>query len=155
MQKPSDSKLNLLKFARILVYVVYAYLIIAVSFLITGFCLLLLGASQTASFVDFVYRIAAEFLQPFRGMFPPHQITDNAYFSAAGLFAIIMYGLFAVAVHSLVSWLTLKQAQHQEELIEIARQEQLQAEKERAQADKAATQRPTSRQAGAAPKKVQ
>lgn len=151
MQKPSDSKLNLLKFARILVYFVYAYLVIAVSFLITGFFLLLLGASQSASFVDFVYRIAAEFLQPFRGMFPPHQITDNAYFSAAGLFAIIMYGLFAVAVHSLISWLTLKQAQHQEELIQIAREEERQAEKARAAAEKPVSSRPAS----SAPRKVQ
>lgn len=116
-QKPTDSKLSLLKFARVLVYLVYAYLLVAVTFLITGFLLLLLGASQSSSFVDFVYRIAAEFLQPFRDMFPPHQITDSAYFSAAGLFAIIMYGLFAAAIHSLIGYITLKQTQHQTELI--------------------------------------
>lgn len=127
-KKPSDPRLSMIKFARVLVYLVYAYLLVAVTFLITGFLLLLLGASQSSSFVDFVYRIAAQFLQPFRGMFPPHQITDNAYFSAAGLFAIIMYGLFAVAIHSLIGYITLKQTQHQNELVvaeaEAKRQQQ-------------------------------
>ncbi len=114
---PTDAKLNMIKFARVLVYLVYAYLIIAVSFLITGFILLLLGASQSSSFVDFVYRIAAEFLAPFRGMFPPHQITDSSYFSAAGLFAIIMYGIFAIAIHSFIGYITLKQTKHQNDLL--------------------------------------
>lgn len=142
-KKPTDTKLNLIKFSRILVYLVYSYLVIAVSFLITGFVLLLLGASQTSSFVDFVYRIAAQFLQPFRGMFPPQQITDTSYFSAAGLFAIIMYGLFAVAIHSLIGYITLKQTQHQNELIMAEAEAKRQQQKLVAQKAIASSQKPT------------
>ncbi len=119
MKKPSDGKLNFIKFARILTYLVYAYLIIAVVFLLLGFLLLLFGANPNASFAHFVYNIASEFLQPFRDIFPIHQISDRSYFSAAGLFAIIVYGIAAIAIHSLITYITLKQTKHQTELIEI------------------------------------
>lgn len=127
MEKPSDSKLTFLKISRVLVYIVYAYVLIAVITLIFGFVLLLLGASTTAPFVDFVYNLSAQFLQPFRGMFPAKQITDKSYFSAAGLFAIIFYGIFAMAVHSLINWLTVKELNHQQDLIDLERRRQLQA----------------------------
>lgn len=128
MQKESDSKLGFIKFARALVYIVYAYLMIAVVTLIFGFTLLLLGASQSSSFVQFVYDLSLQFLQPFRGMFPVTQITDSSYFSASGLFAIIFYSLFAMGIHSLINWLTLKELQHEEELREYrVRQEKLAA----------------------------
>jgi len=116
--KPTDSKLTFIKIARVLTYLVYAYMLIAVVFLVLGFILLLFGANTDSSFVRFVYNIAAEFLQPFRGIFPPHQITDSAYFSASGLFAIIMYGIAAAALHSLISFITLKQVKHEAELAE-------------------------------------
>jgi uncharacterized protein YggT (Ycf19 family) len=128
-KKPTDSKSMFIKFARALTYLVYAYLVTAVSFLITGFVLLLLGASQDAAFVKFVYNIAGEFLQPFRGMFPPQQITDRGYFSAAGFFAIIMYALFAAAIHALIGYITLKQAEHQQELIELQQEAEYAAAK--------------------------
>lgn len=128
MQKESDSKLGFIKFARVLVYIVYAYLMIAVVTLIFGFTLLLLGASQSSSFVQFVYDLSLQFLQPFRGMFPVTQITDSSYFSASGLFAIIFYSLFAMGIHSLINWLTLKELKHEEELREYRiRQEKLSA----------------------------
>lgn len=119
MDKPSDSKLNFIKVARALTYLVYAYALIAIFFLCLGFILLLFGANTDSSFVTFVYDIAAKFLEPFRGIFPLHQITDRSYFSASGLFAIIMYTLFAVAVHSLISYITVKQVKHETELAEL------------------------------------
>jgi uncharacterized protein YggT (Ycf19 family) len=112
----SNSTLSFIKLTRGLVWLVYAYTVIAIVFLVLGFVLLLLGANADVPFVHFVYRIAAEFLQPFRGIFPPHQISDRSYFSAAGLFAIVMYSFFSVALHSLISYLTLKQAQYDKEL---------------------------------------
>lgn len=122
MAKPSDGKLSFIKIARALTYLVYAYTLIAITFLVLGFILLLFGANVDVPFVRFVYHIAAEFLQPFRGIFPPHQITDNSYFSAAGLFAIVMYSLFAAAIHALISYITLKQVNHEKELVEAQKQ---------------------------------
>jgi len=89
---------------------------------VLGFVLLRFGASTDSSFVRFVYHIAAEFLQPFRGIFPPKQITDTSYFSSSGLFAIIMYSLFAAAIHGLISYVTVKQVQHENDLLQAQKE---------------------------------
>lgn len=116
-QQPTEGALSFIKASRWLVYLVYFYVMIAIVFLVLGFLMLLLGANPQADFTQFVYRIAAEFLQPFRGIFPTKQITETSYFSAAGLFAIVMYSFFAAAIHALISWITAKQANYENELL--------------------------------------
>lgn len=122
MAQPSEGALSFIKVARGLTYLVYAYVIIAIAFLILGFLMLLLGANPQADFTQFIYRIAAEFLQPFRGIFPTKQITETSYFSAAGLFAIVMYSFFAAGIHALISWITAKQMNYENELL-VAKKE--------------------------------
>lgn len=117
MSQPNEGALSFIKVTRWLTYLVYAYVIFAIVFLILGFLMLLMGASTEAGFTRFVYRIAAEFLQPFRGIFPTREISETSYFSAAGLFAIVMYSFFAAAIHALISWLTAKQANYENELL--------------------------------------
>lgn len=121
-QQPSEGALSFIKVARGLTYLVYAYVIVAIVFLVLGFLMLLLGANPQADFTQFVYRIAAEFLQPFRGIFPTKQITETSYFSAAGLFAIVMYSFFAAGIHALISWITAKQMNYENELL-VAKKE--------------------------------
>jgi uncharacterized protein YggT (Ycf19 family) len=116
MDQAHDSKLTFLKIARVLTWLVYGYAVLAAVFLMLGFVLLLFGANADAGFVQFVYHISARFLQPFREIFPGQQIGDRGYFSAAALFAIIMYGIAAALLHSLITFITLKQAKHQAEL---------------------------------------
>jgi uncharacterized protein YggT (Ycf19 family) len=116
MRSTSDGKSTFLKIARVLTWLVYAYAILAAVFLVLGFILLLFGANPAAGFTHFVYNITARFLQPFREIFPGQQIGDRGYFSAAGLFAIIVYGIAAAALHSLITFISLKQAKHQAEL---------------------------------------
>lgn len=116
MEKPHSSKLSVIKAARALTYLVYAWLVIATTFLFLGFILLLLGANPETSFVHFVYQIAAHFLEPFRGMFPTHQISDTAYFSSAALFAIVFYSIVAVFVHALIEYITMKLRKNEIEL---------------------------------------
>ncbi len=118
-QKPSDGTLVSIKIFRGVSYVVYAYALIASIFLGLGFVLLLFSANATVPFVEFVYKVAAEFLQPFRGIFPVHQISETGYFSASALFAIMMYLILATAVQSLISYLTLKMTKHEVELQEL------------------------------------
>lgn len=124
MDKPSDSTLIFIKIARGLTYLIYAYLIIAVVTLVFGFTLLLLGANASTPFVNFIYTYSAQFLEPFRGIFPPKQITDTRYFSSAGLFAIIVYGIFALALHSFIDWITYKLNVRQADLIELEKRNQ-------------------------------
>jgi uncharacterized protein YggT (Ycf19 family) len=104
----STGTLNIIKAARFITYIVYGFAILACIFLGFGFFLLLFGANYNVPFVQFIYNGAADFLQPFRGIFPPHQISETSYFSASALFAIVVYLLFALAVQSLISYLTAK-----------------------------------------------
>jgi len=114
--KPSDFTLTSLKISRGVTYFVYAYAMIATVFLLLAFFLQLFGASTVAPFTNFIYTGAARFMQPFRGIFPTHQVSDSSYFDSAMLFAIIMYSIFAAAVHALISYLSLKMFNHSQEL---------------------------------------
>jgi uncharacterized protein YggT (Ycf19 family) len=111
-----------IKFAKLLTLLIYLFFIVATLFLIIGFFLLLFGANPDTPFVKFVYHFAALFLQPFRGIFPGHQISDRSYFSGAALFAITMYGIGALGLNSLITYITLKQTKHQQELDKIQQQ---------------------------------
>lgn len=117
--KPSDSTLTFIKISRGISYAVYAFALIAVFFLGVGFVLLLFGANTSTPFVNFIYKGAAEFLQPFRSIFPLHQISETSYFSASALFAIGMYMILAAALKSLISYITLKMVKHERELQEL------------------------------------
>jgi uncharacterized protein YggT (Ycf19 family) len=107
-KEPSTSQVVLLKIARGVTYFAYAYAIVATLFLWFAFFLRLFSANYTTPFVRFVYNGAANFLEPFRGIFPTHQITATGYLDASALFASLMYLLFAVAVHALINYLTAK-----------------------------------------------
>lgn len=111
-----DTKMLFIKTARALTYVVYGFMITAITFLSVGFFLLLFGANADVAFTSFVYKVAAAFLQPFRGIFPAHQVSETGYFSTSALFAIIMYMLFALATHALIAYITGKMLAHQDEL---------------------------------------
>lgn len=122
-QKNSDATLAFIKVSRFSVYVVYAYSLVASTFLTLAFILQLFGANYNTQFVQFVYKIAYEFLKPFRGIFPGHQVSDTSYFNSSALFAIVMYLVFAVAIHALISYLTDKMVQHQQNVDAAANKE--------------------------------
>jgi uncharacterized membrane protein YvlD (DUF360 family) len=110
---PQDHKLTALRFARVLTWVVYAFVIVAVILLTMAFFLLLFGASTDAEFTQWVYRSAGRVLQPFRGIFPSTSLGENgSVLDFAVLFAIIMYGIFALVVSALVSWLDARIVEH-------------------------------------------
>ncbi len=115
-QKPSDSKLVLIKISRLLTYLVYGYSLVAITFLSIGTFLLAFSANPDTNFVKFIYSGAQNFLEPFRGIFPPKQISETGYFSTSAVFAIIMYLLLAMLLHGLINYITLKMYKHQQEL---------------------------------------
>lgn len=99
------SKIKGLRFARVVVWLVYAYFIAATIILLFAFLLLLFNASTSASFTQWVYRSANRVLEPFRGIFPTVTNGNGSVIDFAVMFAIIMYGILALVVHALVSWL--------------------------------------------------
>jgi uncharacterized protein YggT (Ycf19 family) len=104
----TSTTLWLLRIARWLVLFAYAIAIIALVVLTIAFFLHLFGASTSAPFVQWIYRSEDRFMKPFRGIFPPVEVSEQSVLDVSVLFAILMYGLFAVAIHALVEWLTRK-----------------------------------------------
>ena len=93
---------------RAIVWLVYAFVVFAIILATLAFFLQLLGASPTSDFASWVYRGAARVTAPFRGIFPTHALTDDSYLDVSLLFAIIMYGIFALVISELMSWLDRK-----------------------------------------------
>ena len=97
--------------ARALGYVVYAYLVVTEIVLALGFVLLLFGANPEPAFVQAVYRSLERAMEPFRGIFTSIELgqTSNnveAVFDTSVLFAMVVYALFAWAVHAGLAWLS-------------------------------------------------
>jgi hypothetical protein len=119
MEKQTDSQMTIIKLVRGITYVVYAFTLIAVVSLTLAFFLLLFSANADTPFVKFVYQVAYDFGQPFRGIFPTRPVGETGYFSTTALFAIVMYLFFAAAINALIGYINLKMAKHQEELNKI------------------------------------
>jgi hypothetical protein len=100
--------------ARALSYLLYFYILVVEVILFIGFFLLLFGANPTADFTDWAYRNLDRAMEPFRGIFTPIDLgttTGNevaSIFETSVLFAMIVYGIVAIAVHSLTDWLTFR-----------------------------------------------
>ena len=99
--------------ARALTYFVYAYLIIVEIILAIGFFLKLFGANPSSGFVEWSYRNLDRAMQPFRGIFAPIELgtTGNnveATLETSIIFAMMIYGIVAIGVSALISWLTTR-----------------------------------------------
>lgn len=104
----SDPSVALLRIARWLVMFVYVLAMVSVVMLTITFFLRLFGASTTAPFVEWIYRSEGRAMTPFRGIFPPIETDGRSVLDVSILFAMLMYGLLAVAVHGAVDWFDRK-----------------------------------------------
>ena len=97
-------------------YLVYFYVIVVEIILGLGFFLLLFGANPSSGFTEWVYRSLDRAMEPFRGIFTSIELgttTGNeipSVFDTSVLFAMIVYGILAVAIYSLVNWLSYRLA---------------------------------------------
>jgi uncharacterized protein YggT (Ycf19 family) len=107
-----------------IVWLVYALVIVAIVIATLAFFLQLFGANPNADFAAWVYRSAARVTAPFRGIFPTKPVTGQSYLDVSLLFAIIMYGIFAILISEFISWLDRKRdASVQRDLYEQQRAE--------------------------------
>lgn len=102
---PDSTTITGLRVAKVLTWLVYAFVLVAVILLVLEFLLLLFNADPTASFSEWVYRSADRVMEPFRGIFPTKQAGNGSILDFAVLFAIVIYGVVALALHSLAEWL--------------------------------------------------
>jgi uncharacterized protein YggT (Ycf19 family) len=94
------------KVAKVLLWLVYAWLIVNLVLLLLAFILQLLGANPQASFVEWVYRSVARTMAPFRGMFEPVPLSDDSVIDTSLLFAAIIYSLAALFLRMAIDWVT-------------------------------------------------
>lgn len=113
--QPQSSGDGMLKFARGLVYLVYAFVMIAMVILIFGFFLLLFGASPDAAFTEWVYHALNRVMAPFRGIFQSVTTNGDSVLDVSVLFAMIVYGILGMALRSLIDWLTYRMTMHQQQ----------------------------------------
>lgn len=124
--------------ARGVSYLVYFWLIVVEIILLMGFVLLLFGANPSAGFTQWVYRNLERVMAPFRGIFTPIQVGTTAsdvpaIFETSVLFAMIVYGILALAMSALIGWLSGRLARIERD--EERRQYEARVEQERIAAE--------------------
>lgn len=94
-----------LRVGRVLVWFVYAFSTVAAILLLIAFFLQLTGANPAAPFAAWVYRSSDVLLTPFRSLYPTAKVHDSrSALNLSVVFAIFMYGLFAVLFAAAAGW---------------------------------------------------
>ena len=130
-----------LKVSKIVVWAVYIFILIGIVALLLRVILLAFSANPDAGFANFVYNISSDYLQPFRGIFPPRDVGETGYLDVSAMFAIVVYMFLAWGASSLVNFvqgkIDLTKAEHR------ARLEEIEAIKRRRAAQKSANKSQT------------
>jgi uncharacterized protein YggT (Ycf19 family) len=117
-------QLTFTRIARLIVYFVYLVVVAVLILLVLGFFFRLAGASDDASFVEWVYRNVERAMEPFRGMFPEEQLGDGtSVFDASLLFGIAFYAILAIVLHAIIEWITHQVLMQHRRVDEVHRQE--------------------------------
>jgi uncharacterized protein YggT (Ycf19 family) len=103
-----SSKEHIVWAGRALVYLVYLFVTVALIVLTFGFFLLLFGANPEAAFAEWVYRALDRVMAPFRGLFESIELDGDSVLDVSVLFAMIVYGIVALALRALIDWLTYR-----------------------------------------------
>ena len=103
-----SSKEHVVWAGRALVYLVYFFVTVALIVLTFGFFLLLFGANPDAAFAEWIYRALNRVMAPFRGLFESIQLNGQSVLDVSVLFAMIVYGIAAMALRALIDWLTYR-----------------------------------------------
>ena len=109
----NDVGRSVTRVARVLTYFVYVWVVINEIILTLGFFLELFGANPDAAFTQWAYRNLERVMAPFRGIFPSIEITTaggdvKPVFDTSILFAMLVYGILALALRSLIDWLAYR-----------------------------------------------
>ncbi len=115
-----------LRISKVIAWIMYAWVFVGIILLGIRVFLLAFSANIASPFVEFIYRTSADYLAPFRDIFPPRQISETGYFDVAALFAIVIYLLIAWGFSSLVDYIQYRidkeKARQAKEIEELARE---------------------------------
>lgn len=91
---------------RLVLGLINFFLAVAEVFLGVRVLLRFFAANPDNGFVQWVYNSSGVLMQPFRGIFPTEVIGKNHVVDFSALFAMVVYGLVALAFVALANWLT-------------------------------------------------
>jgi uncharacterized protein YggT (Ycf19 family) len=124
-----------LKFSKVIVWIMYIWVLIGVISLSIRVFLLAFSANTSAGFTNFILNVSNDYLQPFRGIFPSKPVGETGYLDVSALFAIIIYLFILWGFRSLIDYVQNKidldkemqyaKIAEAKRLAEIARQEEL------------------------------
>jgi uncharacterized protein YggT (Ycf19 family) len=97
-----------LKVSKVIVWIIYAWVIFGIIVLSLRIFLLAFSANPDAGFAEFIANTSAEYMQPFRGLFPAKPIGTTGYFDVSAFFAIIVYSLAGWGVSALIAYIQHK-----------------------------------------------
>ena len=97
-----ETKVWILRVAKVVVWIIYLFVLTALVILLIAFFLRLFGANTGNSFTDWIYRSADRIMEPFRGIFPTKELGTKSVLDYSLLFAVIMYTIFALVAHWVV-----------------------------------------------------
>lgn len=108
-----NAKWTTMWMARALAYIIFAYIMIVEVLLLQGFLLRLFGADESAGYTRWAYNSLDRVMEPFRGMFTPIEFEGSSVLDTSILFAMVIYGVVALAIRALLDWLTFRLAKNQ------------------------------------------
>jgi uncharacterized protein YggT (Ycf19 family) len=111
-----------LKIGRAIVWVIYALVLLNAILLTLAFFLRLFGANPDAGFVEWVYRSTDRAMEPFRGIFPTHEIGDASVLDTSLLFAALFYFIVALLIDVAIRWLTRRLEAHERNAAQLRAQ---------------------------------
>jgi uncharacterized protein YggT (Ycf19 family) len=132
-----------LKIGKVIVWLVYALVLVTALLLTLAFFLRLGGANPTSGFVEWVYRSTERAMEPFRGIFPTHDINGSSVLDTSLLFAAVVYFVVALLVDILLRWITERLRRQERDIAQARAQADLATQQAAAQqhvADSAAQQ---------------
>jgi uncharacterized protein YggT (Ycf19 family) len=97
-----------LNISKVMAYVMYAWVMIGVITLGLRVFLLALSANTDVPFVRFIYNTSADYLTPFRGIFPSKEFGATGYLDVAAIFAVIIYLFVGWGFSALITFLQSK-----------------------------------------------
>jgi uncharacterized protein YggT (Ycf19 family) len=97
-----------LKFSKVLVWLMYFWVMIGVAALSMRVFLLAFSANMSAGFAEFVLTVSNDYMQPFRGIFTGRGLGETGYLDVSALFAIIVYLFIAWGFKALIEYIEEK-----------------------------------------------
>lgn len=101
-----DDRLTVAGISKVVLWLVWAWVVLDLVLLFLAFLLRLFGANPDADFTEWVYRSVERAMAPFRGIFEPIELTGASVLDTSLLFAMIVYGIVALFLRAGLDWIT-------------------------------------------------